>query len=278
MIKIVGEKSDNSHDKPKTFVFVIAILIALVLSNVVTRLTVVYENGPKHTTIHEKAEHDPYVYKGEEIFLSAAINGTPVTDKVTTHRYQTMYGQYLLPYYKKNSNMKMLEIGLGCDMNYGPGASATLHKLLFPLAELWEADFNAACVESSIENGSLDGFHTLVGDQGNIDVLDQWVLKSGGNFDVIIDDGGHDNCQIWTSFLKLWPTLKKGGLYFIEDLQVAKHAQYQKVSSELCEKGTIVPDKIKEIQDKLLYNPRQNYMDVKFVFCQREACVVGKDL
>ena len=63
----------------------------------------------------------------------------------------------------------------------------------------------------------------LVGDQGNPQVLDQWIEQSGGaDFDVVIDDGGHQNCQIWTSFLKLWPRLKPNGLYFIEDMQVAR--------------------------------------------------------
>ena len=42
--------------------------------------------------------------------------------------------------------MKMLEIGLGCDMGYGPGASVAVFKKLFPTAELWEAEFSALAV------------------------------------------------------------------------------------------------------------------------------------
>ena len=53
-----------------------------------------------------------------------------------------MYGKFLLPYYQRKPNMKMLEIGLGCNMNYGPGASLALHKKLFPKAELWEAEYD----------------------------------------------------------------------------------------------------------------------------------------
>ena len=76
-----------------------------------------------------------YLSKGEEIFYEAATSLSPVTDKVTSHSFQFMYGKFLLPYYYQNPSMKMLEIGLGCDMRYGPGASTALWKQLFPLAE-----------------------------------------------------------------------------------------------------------------------------------------------
>eukprot|EP00979_Chaetoceros_neogracilis_P014711 scaffold4826_cov274-Chaetoceros_neogracile.AAC.40 len=102
----------------------------------------------------------------------------------------------------------MPEIGLGCDMLYGPGASVKLWKEFLPEADLKE-------------QGQLEGLNILVGDQGNPEVLDELIEKSGGDFDVIIDDGGHTNCQIWTSLEKLWPTIKRGGSYFIEDMQVA---------------------------------------------------------
>lgn len=76
--------------------------------------------------------------------------------------------------------MKFLEIGLGCDMSNGPGASVNVWKKLFPQAELWEAEFNAACVEKSKAEGKLDGIKTLTGDQMNISTLDRWIEESGG--------------------------------------------------------------------------------------------------
>ena len=155
---------------------------------------------------------------GADFFLEVAKSFSPVTDKVTTHSYNTMYGQFLLPYARDNQNLKFLEIGLGCDMHYGPGASVNIWKTLLPSAEIWEAEYDAKCVEKAVKNGMLDGIHPLTGDQGNVTVLDGWIEQSGGNFDVIIDDGGHNTCQIWTSFLKLWPGLKSGGLYFIEGM------------------------------------------------------------
>ena len=127
----------------------------------------------------------------------------------------------------------------------------------------------------SIKKGELAGVHTLVGDQGNITVLHSWIEKSGGNFDVIIDDGGHQNCQIWHSFQKLWPTVKPGGLYFIEDMQAAKKDEYREANTETCDSNLLMPEKLKEVFDNLMYDTEQN-SDIQFMFCQSEACVLGK--
>lgn len=49
----------------------------------------------------------------------------------------------------------------------------------------------------------------------------------GGGFDVIIDDGGHNNFQQFNSFIVLFlHALKPGGVYFIEDLQVSGQKEY----------------------------------------------------
>ena len=65
------------------------------------------------------------------------------TDKVTGaadplgHEYHIMYGLFLIPVLKNAGRAtKMLEIGLGCAMNYGPGASALLWRKLLPKTEL----------------------------------------------------------------------------------------------------------------------------------------------
>eukprot|EP00547_Thalassionema_nitzschioides_P014528 CAMPEP_0194250352 /NCGR_PEP_ID=MMETSP0158-20130606/22824_1 /TAXON_ID=33649 /ORGANISM="Thalassionema nitzschioides, Strain L26-B" /LENGTH=270 /DNA_ID=CAMNT_0038987137 /DNA_START=16 /DNA_END=828 /DNA_ORIENTATION=+ len=221
-----------------------------------------------------KKDDEQYLLNGRATYLEAAKSLNPVTDKVTGHTYEIMYGKFLLPYYHRKPNMKMLEIGLGCDMGRArPGASVALYKKLFPEAELWEAEFDGECVKKIAGKGELEGIHTLVGDQGNAAVLDSWIEKSGGNFDVIIDDGGHQNCQIWQSFLKLWPTVKSGGLYFIEDMQVARRRHFRKVHTETCDGNLIVPDKLKEFFDELIYNRKS---DIEFMFCQSEACVLGK--
>ena len=88
-----------------------------------------------------------YLLAWEKVFLDTEKLFDVVTDKVRQHSYQEMYGQFLLPYAYKFPKMKMLEIGLGCMIEYGPGASVALYKKLFPQAELLEVEYNTECVE-----------------------------------------------------------------------------------------------------------------------------------
>merc|ERR1719223_912846 len=200
----------------------------------------------------------------------------PTSDKFTTHKYQTMYGMFLMSL--KGQPVKFLEIGLGCDMTYGPGARVALWKDLLLQAELWEAEYNQECVESSRAKGQLNGVHTLVGDQGDVGTVQRWVVESGGNFDVIIDDGGHRNTQIRTSFDVLWPTLKPGGVYFLEDLQVGRSQEYDDTH------GTaVMADLVHDWTEQLLIRPGERSQQrwplpqgLEFILCQKEACALGK--
>ncbi|EOD19545.1 hypothetical protein EMIHUDRAFT_209131 [Emiliania huxleyi CCMP1516] len=133
-----------------------------------------------------------------------------------------MYGALLLPLAAMHGDkFKMLEIGLGCSMEYGPGASARLWRSLLPTAEIWFAESNGLCVNKARAEGKLDGLHTMIGSQSDPETLRRWVHQSGGGFHAIIDDGSHSNRDILLTLRILWPALRDGGLYFIEDLHAA---------------------------------------------------------
>ena len=38
---------------------------------------------------------------------------------------------------------------------------------------------------------------------------------------------GHEQSQIFNTFMALWPGMAPGGLYFIEDLQVAREEKFR---------------------------------------------------
>jgi hypothetical protein len=228
----------------------------------------------------------PWAFDAKEMH-ELAINLSPQSDKFTTHSYQTMYGTFLGPLAKAKSKPKLLEIGLGCDMDYGPGASVKVWRKLLPQAEIWETDIDAACVKKSRSKGLLEGINTLIGDQANKDVLQQWIQESGGNFDVVIDDGGHRNTQIKPSFDALWAAVKPGGLYFLEDLHLGRHNGWddtggKMVMSDILQAWTeqlligqsSSADAAKTLDTSSLKWPLPD--SVEFILCQREACVVGK--
>ena len=56
----------------------------------------------------------------------------------------------------------MLEIGLGCDMSYGPGASYHLWKtILSEHDELWEAEVDERCIEKFKRQGRIVYFSSF---------------------------------------------------------------------------------------------------------------------
>lgn len=213
-------------------------------------------------------------------FYQLAKKLSPVTDKVTVHQYEVMYGMFLVPLRFAAHRPKIMEIGLGCDMRYGPGASVQVWKSLLPKAELWEAEYDKACVDKSRKAGSLDGINTVTGDQGKISTLEVWKKEIGDDFDVIIDDGGHKQSQIDRSFDALWSLVKPGGVYVVEDLQESRSGRYDDTHGE-----EVFVDKVKDWMEQILTrsSTRPAYKvkfpipeDISFIFCQLEACVIGK--
>ena len=171
--------------------------------------------------------------------IPAAANAS-VSDKVTSHAYESMYARFLVPLAAAarahGRRIKLLEIGLGCDMVYKqPGASALLWSTLFPrdASELWMAEYDGHCATKLGPELARAGVRVLVGDQADRNVLDRWIAESGGAFDVIIDDGGHTNRMIDTSFRTLWSHLKPGGLYIFEDLHVGRSQRAMDGGAEL---------------------------------------------
>ena len=67
-------------------------------------------------------------------------------------------------------------------------------------------------------NPYLDRSVMFKGDQSNTDDLKRYISENGGEFDMIIDDGGHTMEQMQVSLNYLWDEVKSGGLYVIEDL------------------------------------------------------------
>lgn len=171
--------------------------------------------------------HTPEIQTTENLFFAFAKEEG--ADKVTDHEYGHLYDS-LLRRFRANPTVKLLEIGLGCGMSYGPGRSATIWQRYFPQGDIWFAEFERQCADEWLVQTTLPKKpYMLYGDQANPQTLEEWITQTNAlqqPFDIIIDDGGHTWRQKTNSFRGLWKALAPGGLYFLEDLQTDYLKQY----------------------------------------------------
>ncbi len=132
------------------------------------------------------------------------------TDKASNwHDYMNVYSRHFDSL--KEQPIKFLEIGLW------EGGSAKLWEEYFTQAQLHFMDISFDALK--FRSGRS---HYHLCNQESQEELNNFVQTVGGDFDVIVDDGGHTARQQLTSFSILFPQMKSGGIYIIEDL----HSSY----------------------------------------------------
>ena len=138
------------------------------------------------------------------------------SDKYQGHRYDALYERILAPYRCLPRPVRLLEIGIA------KGASLRVWMNYFkPLAFVRPNIPSIFAVDISPESvaAAPSGVTTFCGDQGDPVFLDKVVQESGGQFDIVIDDGAHSMWGQCVSFDKLWPEVLPGGVYVIEDME-----------------------------------------------------------
>lgn len=135
------------------------------------------------------------------------------TDKATTHDYVTHYEKLFAPI--RTRRLRLLEIGIGgyADPTSG-GTSLRMWKAYFARSEIFGLDVHDK------RPARERRIHTIQGDQSDPQFL-RYLASALGELDLIIDDGSHHNADVISSFQALFPTLKPGGFYAIEDVQTS---------------------------------------------------------
>lgn len=195
------------------------------------------------------------------------------TDKVFPHAYHSMYGLYLGRV--RTRNLTLLEIGLGCDMKYGPGRSLSLWREYLPNSAIHILEYNGTCAKRL--ESRTDKLY--IGDQSNMTLLKQ--IADGGRYDVIVDDGGHTRKQQVHSLIGLWPALKSRGIYVIEDMftTVEPNSPFLDLSISTVKVMEYFIYRFNNVRFPLdLYqaNMDQIYASLLSVNCFHEACVLVK--
>jgi hypothetical protein len=160
------------------------------------------------------------------------------------NQYTPIYQSIFYPL--KDNNINILEIGIGTMIpnvpssmvgygqgDYKPGASLRAFRDFFPNGQIYGGDVQQDCMFEE------ERIKTFLFDSTNINQCN----KALGDltFDIIIDDGLHEAEPQLNTFSNLFPRLKNGGYYFIED--IAQHnplyEQWEDIFKEIeCEKWT----------------------------------------
>lgn len=153
------------------------------------------------------------------------------TDKFGSHFYTPHYHNHFKKYKFRKNNI--LEIGVG---GYGNplngGNSLRMWKSYFPFSKIYALDIYD---KSFLQERRIKIFK---GSQVDTDFLEKMTIEIG-DIDMIIDDGSHINTHVIESFKYLFPKLKNGGIYVIEDTQTSYWEDYGGDSNNFDNKTTI---------------------------------------
>jgi demethylmacrocin O-methyltransferase len=167
--------------------------------------------------------------------------------------YLPIYERYFAPW--RNDPIHLMEIGVNM------GASITLWLNYFPNAKITGVDIEKK------DRPVHERYQFIQGDQMDKNLWRTFV-ENQPKIDILIDDGGHRNDQIETTYWCLWQHLKPGGLYCIEDLGAAYNPDCNRPGF-----GSTI-EFIKLLCDRI----NMSRGDMETLHMYRELCIIRKKL
>ena len=147
------------------------------------------------------------------------------TDKRTNDPGQNIYHGYTDIYYEmfkgmRNEKLNIVEIGVQ------NGYSTFMFRDFFPNAMIYGIDtFGDIGCKTKVEDIEGDRIKILVADQSDEAQINKFFTDV--ELDLILDDGSHLSKDQQNSFRILFPKLKSGGYYIIEDLSVCLNRSFR---------------------------------------------------
>jgi MycE methyltransferase N-terminal len=170
------------------------------------------------------------------------------SDKWGLHYYTAHYERHFAPL--RDQPLSVLELGIGGFGNPASGGgSLRMWKRYFPRAVLYGVDlFDKAAIREP-------RIHTVQGDLSDPAFLASLGAEHGP-FDIVIDDGSHASPDVITAFGALFPHVRTGGLYVIEDLQTSYWPGYGGSSADPADPRTSM-GLLKQLLDGLNHEERE---------------------
>jgi SAM-dependent methyltransferase len=141
--------------------------------------------------------------------IASSLNTTKITEPLCSH-YTKVYEKYFTDI--REDTLNIVEIGIK------DGDSLLLWERYFPNATIYGADINPDSVNAHNNWADHERINTFLLDQGNITDHRNFISTIAEPIDIVIDDGGHKMAHQILSFKELFPVLKPGGLFIVEDL------------------------------------------------------------
>ena len=166
------------------------------------------------------------------------------SDKYGKHNYTSHYTTHFRKL--KYKHIKLFEVGVGgYHIPTIGGNSLRMWKRYFPFANIFSLDIYD---KSHFEESRIKIYK---GSQTDLVFLEK-IIQEIGEPDIIIDDGSHVNEHVITTFKFLFPKLKTGGIYVIEDSGTSYWPDYGGDSEDLNNPKTIL-NFFKSLTDCLNY-------------------------
>lgn len=137
------------------------------------------------------------------------VDNNLMTDKsIFGHNFNKHYARYFNQY--RDEPLKILELGVSA------GHSIQMWQRYFTNATLVGVDHDIKSYSYPV----TDRITILKGDQTDLTLLHD-LHQNHGPFDIIIDDASHFDAYTKITFDVMFPLLKDGGLYVVEDLHTS---------------------------------------------------------
>ena len=199
------------------------------------------------------------VFSGMNLNKLGKIYGT---DKIEGHFYTPHYMTHLKKFKFKKINL--LEIGVGGYENpFDGGKSLRMWKRYFLFGRIFSLDIQD---KSPLEENRIKIFKGSQVDKNFLNEVTDYI----GELDIIIDDGSHINEHVIETFNILFPKLKDGGIYIIEDTQTSYWQDFGGDSEDLNNPKTML-NYFKGLTDSLnnqeftIPSYEQSYFDKKII-------------
>lgn len=184
------------------------------------------------------------------------------TDKGSLKQhYCDIYEKYFYPIREKP--ITLLEIGVQF------GLSLRMWGDYFPNAKIVGLD--------SINNHNVfdnPRILEIIGDQSSHSDIER--VKAHGPFDIIIDDGSHYSHDINNSLALLFGSVKRGGVYCVEDLHATYLPQFNPVKCTNAMDGLFGRVHVLNDHGKSQSGKPDEFASISFINFTKSLCIIGK--